>query len=169
MLYKMIYFSSHKFAFSNLRFSQFYEHFRQLREKYAFKLKIKYIMLISTLSPIWWCTYIWLFLKKTTSPTPLHPLHSTELFKIFFSLLTLSTAFLQKACGPGKNLIILKSNSQKQSNDHTANTHWNAFIKKINIPDPHNIVAPTLKFKLKQFLLQMQSEGDKNNWEICNI
>ena len=29
-----------------------------------------------------------------------------------------------------KNLIILKSNSQKQSNDHTANTHWNAFIKK---------------------------------------
>ena len=34
---------------------------------------------------------------------PLHPLHSTHLFKIFFSLLTLSTAFLQKACGPGKN------------------------------------------------------------------
>ena len=29
------------------------------------------------------------------------PLHSTELFKIFFSLLTLSTAFLQKASGPG--------------------------------------------------------------------
>ena len=29
--------------------------------------------------------------------------HSTELFKIFFSLLTLSTAFLQKASGPGKN------------------------------------------------------------------
>ena len=26
----------------NLRFSSFYEHFRQLREKYAFKLKIKY-------------------------------------------------------------------------------------------------------------------------------
>ena len=32
------------------------------------------------------------------------PLHSTELFKIFFSLLTLSTAFLQKASGPGKNI-----------------------------------------------------------------
>ena len=45
MLYKMICFSSHKFAFSNLRFSPFCEHFRQLREKYAFKLKIKYIML----------------------------------------------------------------------------------------------------------------------------
>ena len=29
-------------------------------------------------------------------------LHTTELFKIFFSLLTLSTAFLQKAGGPGK-------------------------------------------------------------------
>ena len=52
MLYKMIYFSSHKFAFSNLRFSLFYEHLRQLRERYAFKLKIKYTMLISSKSPI---------------------------------------------------------------------------------------------------------------------
>ena len=72
MFYKMIYFSIHKFAFSNLRFSPFYEHFRQLREKYTFKLKIKYIMLISSLSSIWWCTYIWFFLKKTIPPTPLH-------------------------------------------------------------------------------------------------
>ena len=40
------------------------------------------------------------FSKKTT---PLHSTHSTELFKIFFLLLTLSTAFLQKASGPGKN------------------------------------------------------------------
>ena len=51
------------------------------------------------------------FSKKTTPlhstplhSTPLHSTHSTELFKIFFSLLTLSTAFLQKASGPGKNL-----------------------------------------------------------------
>ena len=42
------------------------------------------------------------FSKKNHS-TPLHSTHSTELFKIFFSLLTLSTAFLQKASGPGKN------------------------------------------------------------------
>ena len=106
MLYKMIYFSSHKFAFLDLRFSPFYEHFRQLREKYAMKSKIKYIMLISSLRRIWWCTYIWLFLKKTTPlhSTPLHSTHSTELFKIFFSLLTLSTAFLQKASGPGKKV-----------------------------------------------------------------
>ena len=52
MLYKMIYFSSHEIAFSNLRFSPFYEHFRQLLKKYALKLKTKYIMLISSLSPI---------------------------------------------------------------------------------------------------------------------
>ena len=32
-----------------------------------------------------------------------HSTHSTELFKIFFSPLTLSTVFLQKASGPGKN------------------------------------------------------------------
>ena len=36
------------------------------------------------------------------------PLHSTELFKIFFSLLTLSTAFLQKACGPCKSITFLQ-------------------------------------------------------------
>ena len=42
------------------------------------------------------------FSKKTT---PLHSTHSNELFKIFFSLLTLSTAFLQKARGTGKNFF----------------------------------------------------------------
>ena len=118
MLYKMIYFSSHKFAFSNLRFSPFYEHFRQLREKHAFKLKIKYIMLISLLRRIWWCTFIWLFLKKN---------HSTCLFKIFFSLLTLSTAFLQKASGPGKNIII---HSMLNLSIHLVNQiceHWKKY------------------------------------------
>ena len=44
-----IFFEPFKFAFSNPRFSPFYEHYRQLREKYAFKLKIKYTMLIATL------------------------------------------------------------------------------------------------------------------------
>ena len=43
------------------------------------------------------------FSKKNHS-TPLHSTHSTELFKIFFSLLTLSTAFLQKASVPGKSI-----------------------------------------------------------------
>ena len=75
MLYKMIYFSSHKFAFSNLRSSSFYEHFRQLREKYAFKLKIKYIMLISSLSPIWWCAmFIHITFSKSDHSTPCTPL-----------------------------------------------------------------------------------------------
>ena len=104
MLYKMIYFSSHKFAFSNLRFSPFYEHFRQLLEKYVFKLKIKYIMLINSLSPIL-MMYIHMTFSKKKPLHTLHPVHSTELFKIFFSLLTLSTTFLQKACGPGKNYL----------------------------------------------------------------
>ena len=42
------------------------------------------------------------FSKKNHS-TPLHSTHSTEPFKIFFSPLTLSTVFLQKASGPGKD------------------------------------------------------------------
>ena len=36
-------------------------------------------------------------------------LHSTELFKIFFSLLTPQLLFLQKASWPGKNQTFLKS------------------------------------------------------------
>ena len=151
MLYKMIYFSSHKFAFSNLRFSPFYEHFRQLREKYGFKLKIKYIMSISSLSRIWWCAYIWLFLKKTTPlhstplhstplhSTPLHSTHSTELFKILFSLLTLSTAFLQKASGPGKNGLKLVLQWRDDSNTILA---WNItfiFYKMVGYGQQHRL------------------------------
>ena len=37
----------------------------------------------------------------------MHTYTHTELFKILLSLLTLSTAFLQKASGPGKNSIIV--------------------------------------------------------------
>ena len=71
-------------------------------------------MLISSLSPIWWYAYISLFLKVTT---PLYSTHSTYLFKIFFSLLTLSTAFLQKACGPGKNSNMEKMDRSEVSPD----------------------------------------------------
>ena len=48
-----------------------------------------------------------MYVHMTFSKKPLHSTHSTHstyLFKIFFSLLTLSTAFLQKASGPGKNM-----------------------------------------------------------------
>ena len=71
MLYKMIYFSSHKFELSNLCFSPFYEHFRQLREKYAFELKIKYIMLIGSLSSYDVHTYDFFQKNHSTPPTPL--------------------------------------------------------------------------------------------------
>ena len=87
------------------------------------------------------------FSKKTTPPTPLH---STHLFKIFFSLLTLSTAFLQKACEPGKNckkdknykLSIYRYN-QSVMNDITR--YW---IEKFNLGDISgidNIDKPNLK------------------------
>ena len=76
MCYKMIYFLSHKFTSKNLRFSPFYEHFRQLREKCAFKLLIKYIMIISSVSSFWWCAYLQMFFKKQdTSFCILKPTH----------------------------------------------------------------------------------------------
>ena len=91
MLYKMIYFSSHKFALLNLRFSSFYEHFRQLREKYALKLKNKVHHVNQLIEAD---LMMWIHMTFSKKTTPLHSTHSTQLFKIFFSLLTLSTAFL---------------------------------------------------------------------------
>ena len=74
MLYKMIYFSSHKFAFSNLLFSSFYEHFRQLRKKYAFKLKNKVHHVNKLIEPdLMMCIHI--TFSKSDHSTPLHSLH----------------------------------------------------------------------------------------------
>ena len=41
-------------------------------------------------------------------------LHSTELFKIFLSLLTLQLLFLQKASWPGKNIVFLINHKAKK-------------------------------------------------------
>ena len=73
MLYKMIYFSSHKFAFSNLLFSSFYEHFRQLGKKYAFKLKNKVHHVNKLIEPdLMMCIHI--TFSKSDHSTPLTPL-----------------------------------------------------------------------------------------------
>ena len=69
----MIYFSSHKFAFSNLNFSSFYEHFRQLREKYAFKSKIVHHVNKLIEPDLMICIHI--TFSKSDHSTPLHALH----------------------------------------------------------------------------------------------
>ena len=76
MLYKMIYFSSHKFAFSSFRFSPFCEHFRQLREKYAVQIKNK-VHHVNQLIEVDLMMYIHMTFSKKT--TPLHSTHSTPL------------------------------------------------------------------------------------------
>ena len=91
MLYKMINFSSHKFAFSNLRLSPFYEHFRSITREICVQIKNK-VHHVNQFIEADLMMYIHITFSKKT--TPLHSTHSTELFKIFFSLLTLSTAFL---------------------------------------------------------------------------
>ena len=73
------------------------------------------------------------FSKKNHS-TPLHSTHSTELFKIFFSLLTLSTAFLQKlqkASGPGNKIIKLLYN--KLENNVISKKEYTSLLNEINI------------------------------------
>ena len=80
MLYKMIYFSSHKFAFLNLRFLPFYEHFRQLREKICDEIKNK-VHHVNQLIEADLMMYIHMTFSKKNHSTPLHstPLHSTPL------------------------------------------------------------------------------------------
>ena len=81
------------------------------------------------------------FSKKDYS-TPLHFTHSTQLFKIFFSLLTLSTAFLQKASGPGKNKSVkLQNVVNKIDRDDAIGKQYKEFFKKFrNIPGHTNIL-----------------------------
>ena len=95
MLYKMIYFSS---VFKSPFFA-ILRTFSTITREICVQIKDK-VHHVNQLIEAALMMYIHMtFSKKNHSI----PLHSTELFKIFFSLLTLSTAFLQKAIGPGKN------------------------------------------------------------------
>ena len=80
MLYKMIYFSSHKFAFSNLRFSPFYEHFRAITREICDEIKNK-VHHVNHLIEADLMMYIHMTFSKKNHSTPLHstPLHSTPL------------------------------------------------------------------------------------------
>ena len=64
-----------------------------------------------------------------------------------------------------ENLIILpnKSMPHNQSFNISCST-WNMLIRRLNIPNPLNIVPCILKYKLKRYLLQIQSEGDPDTW-----
>ena len=67
--------------------------------------------------------------------------HATELFKIFFSLLTLSTAFLQKAGGPGKmaseySRRVYKSKRKKQQDQEPTGKTERATIES----DEKNVI-----------------------------
>ena len=45
---------------------------------------------------------------------------------------------------------------------------WNTFIKKLDIPNPRNIVTTVLKNKLKNYLLSNQQSGNVQEWIPCN-
>ena len=124
MLYKMIYFSSHKFAFSNFFFA-ILRTFSSITREICVQIKNKVHHVNQLIEPdLMMCIHMAFSKKK-----PLHPLHSTELFKIFFSLLTLSTAFLQKACGPGKNHYMARAKFEVNIIDHKHNTINVNFLK----------------------------------------
>ena len=67
-----------------------------------------------------------------------------------------------------ENRIIIESSCQKDSCYHNASSLWNMYIKKLEIPDVHNIVIPILKHKLKTHLLSIQLEGSAEEWNPVN-
>ena len=85
----VFYFLSHKFAFPNLHFLPFYEHFRQLREKYTMiKNKVHHVNQLIEPDLM---MYIYIYNFYQNFPRDSTPLHSTELFKIFFSSIYISS------------------------------------------------------------------------------
>ena len=154
MLYKMIYFSSYKFAFSNLRFSQFYEHFRQLREKYAFKLKIKYIMLISSLSPIWWCIYIWLFLKKPLHWTIQNILLTPNPFHCFFAKSLWAGKKYSLKMKRYKQILLYVVSTMSSIYNWCDRWHVKCIIKKLIVSVQNFWYAPC-RFKKNIFLIKI--------------
>ena len=57
-----------------------------------------------------------------------------------------------------ENRIIIESSCQKDSCNHNASSLWNIYIKKLEIPDIHNIIISLLKHKLKTHLHSIQLE-----------
>ena len=78
MLYKMIYFSSHKFEFSNLRFFAILRTFSSITREICVQIKNKVHHVNQLIEPDLMMYIHMAFSKKTTPPTPLHPLHSTH-------------------------------------------------------------------------------------------
>ena len=67
-----------------------------------------------------------------------------------------------------ENRIPVKSIYQKESCFHNASAFWNMYIKRLNIPNIHNISIPLLKHKLKTHLLNIQVEGPAEDWIPAN-
>ena len=68
-----------------------------------------------------------------------------------------------------ENMIILGSKIIPHNQSfYTSCSNWNNLIRKLDIPNPHNIVPCILKYKLKRYLLQTQSDGDTEIWNADN-
>ena len=68
-----------------------------------------------------------------------------------------------------ENMIILGSKTIPHNQSfYTLCSNWNNLIRKLDIPNPHNIVPCILKYKLKRYLLRTQSDGDPEIWNADN-
>ena len=69
-----------------------------------------------------------------------------------------------------KNIVILP-NHRLGNNQflHMSSSYWNFFVKELKIPTPYNTVLSVLKWKLKNYLLSIQSTGNPNQWNSSNM
>ena len=68
-----------------------------------------------------------------------------------------------------ENMIILGSKTIPHNQSfYISCCNWNNLIRKLKIPNPHNIVPCILKYKLKRYLLRIQSDGDPEIWNADN-
>ena len=68
-----------------------------------------------------------------------------------------------------KNIIILSSHRIANSQFlHMSSSFWNFFVKKLKIPNPHEISLGVLKYKLKNCILNSQNSGDPDQWAPSN-
>ena len=68
-----------------------------------------------------------------------------------------------------ENMIILSNKTIPHNQSfYTSGSNWNILIRKLDIPNPHNIVPCILKYKLKRYLLRTQIDGDPEIWNADN-
>ena len=69
-----------------------------------------------------------------------------------------------------KNIIILPNNPIASNQFlYASSSKWNFFVKKLKVPSQHEIVPNVLKYKIKNYLLNLQNSCKPDQWIPSNM